>query len=312
MRTQWCRSTLLALALAGCAPAPTPGESAEPILGGAPDSADPAVGLVWMASTNNWCTGTLVAPTVVLTAAHCLTSPIEGVYFGQGVSEFPSNGMGVTPDSSMKRFGVDKQATDPAYQPAQCANDAHDVGLLRLSSAVIGTQTVPYAKTASDIPAAGVTVSTAGFGWHDDGTIESKYSATETLAVVKPTNLLVNRNWGGSGGIATHGDSGAGLVYNGTIIGTAECHTDGEGSAHTQEVFSRIDLSASFISSTVTQFQDDCTAPVDASYNQCVANATTGYGKCLCWVFATNTKWRQCGVGGPSTIFCIPPPGGLF
>ena len=61
---------LPALALAACtatSPGETPsGNAASEIQGGAPESAYPAIGFLSIG-----CTGTLITPTVVLTAAHC-------------------------------------------------------------------------------------------------------------------------------------------------------------------------------------------------------------------------------------------------
>jgi secreted trypsin-like serine protease len=62
----------------GCSSAPSAGENTGrdslPIIGGAVDAQDRAVGMMqaWTGSTGASCTSTLIAPNVVLTAAHCV------------------------------------------------------------------------------------------------------------------------------------------------------------------------------------------------------------------------------------------------
>src|SRR3954471_11310247 len=53
--------------------------------GGTKDTGDPAVGMIWYEG-GGFCTGTLIAPTVVLTAGHCVQDPIVGFYTGTGTA----------------------------------------------------------------------------------------------------------------------------------------------------------------------------------------------------------------------------------
>src|SRR5882762_9310262 len=78
-----------ALALGGCASADgTDGagedvqQTSGAIQGGAADSAHPEVGIIYT-TDDSFCSGTLIAPTVVLTAGHCVGN-VEGFYLGAG------------------------------------------------------------------------------------------------------------------------------------------------------------------------------------------------------------------------------------
>ncbi len=77
------RALLAALALA-CGPAPEPtGSASAPILGGALDAADTSVVALLIFSANgpqddSECSGTVVSPHVILTAAHCLSPEVAG------------------------------------------------------------------------------------------------------------------------------------------------------------------------------------------------------------------------------------------
>src|SRR5687767_352154 len=70
------RRLLLLLALAGCTSELADTEStAQPIIGGFATDAYPSV--VKIESTTGLCSGTLVSPTVILTAAHCVNPSIQ-------------------------------------------------------------------------------------------------------------------------------------------------------------------------------------------------------------------------------------------
>lgn len=75
----------LPLLLSACHEAPT-SAAAQPILGGAGDATDTAVVLLWSKTLQEYCTGALIAPNLVLTAAHCVDSAITT---GASCSGFP-------------------------------------------------------------------------------------------------------------------------------------------------------------------------------------------------------------------------------
>ncbi len=93
MSTTRVATFLTFLAAAGCSslagdePAPGVASTAEHLIGGVVDDADPGVvALIGSGSTHPFCTGTLVAPSTILTAAHCVDTfsadPDAALYFG--------------------------------------------------------------------------------------------------------------------------------------------------------------------------------------------------------------------------------------
>jgi hypothetical protein len=235
-------AALIALSLPACAPAPQQTSTADdPIQGGRSDSGDPAVGLLWFQG-GGFCTGTLIAPDVVLTAAHCVQDPLEGFYTGSG---HPSDGTSADPPRGMKRHPVADQVNHPSFQPGQCPNTTFDIGLVLLG---VSEQSItPLAYNHGKAPAVNKRCRAVGFGAHDSAsgveTFEAKRAAFEDVLSVSHAFIQV----GADTGIADHGDSGGPLICGTTIAGATSCHTDGNFPDHSVEFYARIDDAVDFI-----------------------------------------------------------------
>ncbi|MBX3227603.1 MAG: S1 family peptidase [Labilithrix sp.] len=228
-------SLLIALAApAACALASEAPETTttQAIRGGEAESGMPAVGLVTFGS--RYCTGTLIAPDVVLTAAHCITSAPTTFLTTEG-----------TPVAT-RAHAVAEKKPYPSWTPLGCPNPTRDVALLRLAEPITNVDPVPFGAP----PSRGETCTAAGFGRH--GAVERrKRSGTSRIDDVIGNTVRVT--WGDA--LAHAGDSGSPLLCDDVIVATASCHNDGDGATHQVEYYQRIDHAKSWIDATLTEWR---------------------------------------------------------
>jgi V8-like Glu-specific endopeptidase len=213
-----------------------------PLEGGQPDSDHPAVGMIWQ-TRGELCTGTLITPSVVLTAGHCTGSRDLGFYTGPGA---PTNIFSTDPIPGFERHAIDKYAAHPRYVASntQCPNNTPDLGLLHLAEPVTGI--TPLSLTTGSPLQSGASCTAVGYGNYSDETgdyIEQRREGVESVLAILTDALKLQFGTA----ITDHGDSGGPLFCDGTLVAVTSCHTDGIWPQHQIEYDARVDTAEDWI-----------------------------------------------------------------
>src|SRR5262249_47235942 len=150
-----------------------------------------AVGMVWFQG-GGFCSGSLIAPNVVLTAGHCVQDPIEGFYTGTGKA-IAASSMGPTPTTGFTRHAVAGMAAHPTFDPnfSSCPNAGIDIGLVRLAAPLSGV--TPVKINSGSAPSANTSCAAAGYGTFTNSrgvdTVEQKRHGTEVVVSAGSTAL---------------------------------------------------------------------------------------------------------------------------
>lgn len=212
---------MIVLGVSGCAAEASQSQeeaesSASEIVGGTTTTAHPAVGAI-VDNGGPFCTGTVVAPRVVVTAAHCLegvTSPNQ-IGFALGPNAF----------RPQKVILVSAATVHPQYDARNIRND---IAVLRLASDA-GVTPVPIATKA---PVVGQSLVFVGYGMSNGRTgagFGTKRQVTMKIAQLGATQFAyaeANKNTcgGDSGGPAFATDANGALSVAGvTSYGDATC-----------------------------------------------------------------------------------------
>jgi hypothetical protein len=210
---------VVAAALSACSPPPPPvAERAPAITNGANDDGDLGVVALMQGSTLV-CTATLIAPRVILTAAHCLPDgAMPAVYFGSA------------PGDGGPQLAVAAVRRHPAFDAAQLANDV--AMALLADAAPAGASPSPLPAAPLDDGALGTTLRLVGFGRTapGDATAPRKRAGSATLASLTATELGFMPSpsqtcEGDSGGPAFATVAGVEAIVGVTSSGDAACAT---------------------------------------------------------------------------------------
>ena len=197
----------------GCSGAPSQdatGTSLAPIQGGTTDNGDPSVVQLRFrigATSAEQCTATLVAPKVLLTAAHCVPAGAYAFQYNPSADADPFDFK--APGWVNAVGGI----ADPAYNGDP--SNGHDVGVILLGAAPAGLTPIALGPA----PAAGAQVRAVGFGLSDG--VAKTGTGTKREITISVTSVLPHEFVAGTDLHGTcHGDSGGPIFEGSVLVGT--------------------------------------------------------------------------------------------
>ncbi|AKV04432.1 hypothetical protein AKJ09_11095 [Labilithrix luteola] len=314
---------LAAMSLLACTAASnddaTSSESA--IQGGTLWGGDYAVGMIGFQS-GGVCTGTLIAPDVVLTAGHCVQGyegQMTGFYVGAGApivataddpnpKQIPAN---------LTRYEIDRVALYPGFDASELrsghvSTEHPDLGLIHLATPVRGIppRRVVDPTTEGDAVSSQLVVGPStngserlrcdaiGYGRHDEHgvtTVKAKRDAVVSLVAVTPSAISASPASGSSApGVGDEGDSGGPLlcIFRGLgtddptrIVGTASYSLDGTGASHAVLQYVRLEPYAAWIQDALKTFPAE---------ERCAIGSTGMSWRCegQALEYCDGTRWR--------------------
>jgi V8-like Glu-specific endopeptidase len=268
---------LVAAALTACSPSLPVDSRVAAITNGTNDDTDAGV-VAFVQGQTLICTATLVAPRVLLTAAHCL--PDGGM---------PLAYFGIAPGDGGPELAITAVRRHPAFDATTLQND---VAMALLDSAAPpGATSWPLPAVPLDDSAVGTTLRLVGFGRTAAGDTSAprKREGTTTLASLTATEL----DFAPSPSQTCEGDSGGpAFATVGGVEAIVGVTSSGDASCAAMARDMRVDAyAATFI----------------APWIAATAEGAAGAGD-RCW-YASNCATGECApaLDDPSLSFCAPP-----
>lgn len=213
MQVKISHLSLLFGMMGGLACAPVQEKSSQPsIYGGVASAPGAWLGAVALTNTlsrgQEWCSGTAVTPSLIITAAHCLkisSASERKIYVGDG---FEENATG-RHLGEFAEYEVESYRVHPLYGTAGGFDQAFDIGYLVLKQPlrIPASEIVPILRDPKEISEAlqvGGKATIVGFGTKPNGDSGSKFEAVVDIRRVGSREITM----GGGGIDSCYGDSG--------------------------------------------------------------------------------------------------------
>ncbi|MBS1149172.1 MAG: Alkaline serine protease [Myxococcaceae bacterium] len=238
------------------------------IVGGVTDTGDPAV-VALTVQGQEYCTGTLVGPKTILTAAHCVN------VYGTQTPYYAA--FGTYASQPTQRVRIISQIAHPSYNPN--SGVSHDFGVLQLASAVTNVTPIPMNEKPMNSSHVGMPIRHSGFGITSGGGGGGGTKRQVSYNVRQVTSALIES--GAAGKQTCSGDSGgpAFMVMPGntaeTLVGVVSF---GDQSCNQFGEDGRVDFVLPWITQTMSPWE----GPTCASDGQCKAGCTPVDQDCAC------------------------------
>jgi secreted trypsin-like serine protease len=206
---------------------------AQAIIGGQADGTDDAVVALSQKSTGALCSGALVAPSVVLTAAHCV--------YGVAASDL-SVVVGADVTAPVQTVGVAAVSPYPTYRGvAEGVPGGVDLAAVTLAQP-LGVAPLAVATMNVDA-AAGASVTVVGYGADDGATSAGTGTRRDvTLSIVSTCTRVLTA--GGADANVCVGDSGGAVLLGGALVALV---SGGQEGCYTPATFTRLDAHADWV-----------------------------------------------------------------
>lgn len=223
----------LVVALSGCVAGADTGRDQQPVIGGnpTPPGGHPAVGAL-MYDFGFGCTGTLIQPNVVLTAAHCVDPAVVGPQIPSFTLDHDAKG---APVEFAGAWIAVHEDFDVERDIGPGVGQFYDVGLLVLGGPIPGAQTMEMATPAEAAGLiAGLDVTIVGYGRTSNTSFDIgvKYDAVADLIALNESELQISvgagapQNCQGDSGGPGIVDLGAGPRLIGIVSRSAALDSD--------------------------------------------------------------------------------------
>jgi hypothetical protein len=280
-------AALVLVACALCAGASSAGAAKTAVIGGSPASIStfPFMARITARDSNYeyTCTGTVVAPNMILTAAHCLLNEPETAFLD------PATFRVLTGTGSLTVPGIvssaERLVVDPGYQSVGSFAGWHDAGLIQLSAPV----SAPAVSLApAQIWEAGTSAYAVGWGRTGSGELPREMQGGETVVQspgycqaeigsgFHPAAQLCSVDYPSYSTATCNGDSGGPLLMMSggrlvqigiTSMGPEGCRTD------LPRIDTRVDVESAWVANEIAAHPPTGAAPVVPSTSPVVPAA---------------------------------------